>query len=298
MSRRRSFRARPVLLALALALAVAPAACGSGSTPKAAAPTSTTSSSTTAPSTTTTTSTSPTRAASASATGTEAAATTAKDPVVVGFGNSVPSGTACGCVNFVSAYAQMVAAGTGTKATVDNDSVPGSTSADVVNQLSRATVQANVKAATMVLLMTGANDFNDAFDQVSLGAPAADTYVPVAAAVQENVTTIVEEIHSINPAAHVVVLDYWAAMEDGAVAARDYDATAMAASTACTTYVNQALAVAAKATDATYLSTYTAFKGPAGTVDPTALLAADGDHPDAAGHQLIARTIYAAFPTG
>jgi acyl-CoA thioesterase-1 len=150
----------------------------------------------------------------------------------------------------------------------------------------------------MVVIMTGANDFNDAFDEVSLGAKAADTYVPVAAAVQENVTTVVEEVHSLNPAAHVVVLDYWAATEDGAVAARDYDATAMAASLSCTTYVNQALAVAAKASGATYLSTYTAFKGAAGTDDPTTLLAADGDHPDAAGHQLIARTIYAAFPSG
>jgi lysophospholipase L1-like esterase len=96
----------------------------------------------------------------------------------------------------------------------------------------------------------------------------------------------------------VVVLDYWAAMEDGAVAAKDYDAPTMAASIASTTSVNDALAVAAKATGALYLSTYTAFKGPNGANDPTALLAADGDHPDAAGHQLIARTIYAALPGG
>jgi lysophospholipase L1-like esterase len=146
--------------------------------------------------------------------------------------------------------------------------------------------------------MTGANDFNDAFDQVSLGAPAAATYAPVATAVQENVTTTVEKIHALNAGAHVVVLDYWAAMEDGAVAAKDYDAPTMAASIASTTSVNEALAVAAKATGATYLSTYTAFKGPNGANDPTALLAADGDHPDAAGHQLIARTIYAALPDG
>jgi lysophospholipase L1-like esterase len=274
-----------VLLAGTMALV----ACGSGSTAGTDA------------STTATTGTTPTRGAQSAttqATTPATTATTAKNPVVLGFGNSVPSGTACLCENFVSAYAAMVAAGTNTKAAVDNDAVPGSTSADVVNQLGRTNVQAQVKAATTVLIMTGANDFNDSFDQVSLGAPAADSYAPVATAVQDNVTAIVEKIHSLNGNAHVVVLDYWAAMEDGAVAAKDYDAAAMAASLACTSAVNDALAVAAKAAGATYVSTYTAFKGSNGTNDPSALLAADGDHPDAAGHQLIARTIYAVLPTG
>jgi len=232
---------------------------------------------------------------------TAAATTTATvpGPVVVGLGNSVPSGSACSCVNFVSAYAAMVAAGKNAKATVDNDAVSGSTSADVVNQLTnKSAVQAHVRAATTVLIMTGANDFNDAFDAVSLGAPAATMFPPVATAVQDNVTAVVQRIQALNRNAHVVVLDYWAAMEDGAVAARDYDPPTMAASLASTNYVNDALSVAAKATGALYVSTYTAFKGPAGTNDPTGLLAADGDHPNAAGHQLIARTIYTVLPSG
>jgi len=116
--------------------------------------------------------------------------------------------------------------------------------------------------------------------------------------VQDNVTAVVQQIHSLNPAAQVVILDYWAAMEDGAVAARDYDPPTMAASIASTTYVNQALAVAAKATNALYVSTYTAFKGADGKADPTSLLAPDGDHPDAAGHELIAKTIYGVLPAG
>jgi acyl-CoA thioesterase I len=219
-------------------------------------------------------------------------------PVVVGLGNSVPSGSACACVNFVSAYAAMVAAGKNAKATVDNDAVSGSTSADVVNLLTHGTVQAHVRAATTVLIMTGANDFNDAFDAVSLGAPAATTFPPVATAVEDNVTAIVQKIQALNRSVHVVVLDYWVAMEECAVAARDYDPPTMAASVASTGYVNDALAVAAKATGALYVSTYGAFKGPAGANDPTALLAADGDHPNAGGHQLIARTIYAALPSG
>ena len=233
--------------------------------------------------------------ASTSATSTQPVAT-ANSPVVLGLGNSVPSGTACSCVNFVSAYAAMADAATNTKATVVNDAVAGSTSADVVNLLGKSSVQAEVRRATTVLIMTGANDFNDAFDEVSLGASTADTYTPVAAAVQENVSTIVQRVHGLSARAHIVVLDYWAAMEDGAVAAKDYDKPTMAAAISSTTYVNDALALAAKATGAIYVSTFTAFKGPAGTNDDTALLASDGDHPNAAGHQLIAKTIDAVLP--
>ena|GEM_PF-436760 len=298
--------ATPVRSALLGLVAVAgllvTAACGSGSHAATSASTTTT---------TTTGTTDPARAALSASTSSVTSpptpgstappaptATTARGPVVVGFGNSVPSGTACNCTNFVSAYAAMVGAATGTKATVDNDAVSGSTSADVVNLLTKASVQNQLKAATTVLIMTGANDFNDAFDQVSLGAPADATYAPVATAVQDNVVTIINKIHSLNPGAHVVVLDYWASMEDGEVAAKDYDATAMAASLACTTYTNDALAAAAKEANATYVSTLTAFKGPSGTNDDTNLLAPDGDHPNAAGHQLIARTISAVLPNG
>ncbi|MDQ1502865.1 MAG: hypothetical protein QOD57_592 [Actinomycetota bacterium] len=280
---------------MVLTASLALASCGTGSTAtaKGASTTTTVATTTTLATTATTT---PNRVADSSPT--VAATSPVRAPVVVGLGNSVPSGTACSCQNFVSAYAALVAAATNTKPTVNNDAVPGSTSADVVNQLATATVQGQLRSATTVLIMTGANDFNDAFDQVSLGAPAPASYGPVATAVQDNVTAIAEKIHAINAAAHVVVLDYWAAMEDGAVAAKDYDAPTMAAAVASTTYVNNALAVAAKTTGTMYVSTYTAFKGPNGTADPTALLAADGDHPDAAGHQVIAKAIYAVLPNG
>jgi lysophospholipase L1-like esterase len=116
--------------------------------------------------------------------------------------------------------------------------------------------------------------------------------------VEDNVTSAIDKIHDLNSTAHIVLLDYWASMEDGAVAAKDYDATAMAASIACTTSTNDALALAVKATGATYVSTYTAFKGTNGTKDDTALLQPDGDHPDPQGHQVIAEAIAAVYPRG
>jgi lysophospholipase L1-like esterase len=105
-------------------------------------------------------------------------------------------------------------------------------------------------------------------------------------------------MRALNKTAHVVVLDYWASMEDGKVAAKDYNSTAMAASIACTTSTNAALFLAAEATSATYVSTYTAFKGANGTKDDTNLLQPDGDHPDPAGHLVIAKAIAAVFPDG
>lgn len=245
----------------------------------------------------------PSAAAAPHATATQSAApkaaTAPTKPLVVGFGDSVPAGGGgCNCINFVSAYATDVGKSTGVKPGVDNFAVSGSTSADFLDQLSDSSIKTAVGKATTILIMTGANDYNDAFDQVSLGASATKLYPPVAEAVQDNVTTAIEKIQKLNSTAHIVLLDYWASMEDGKVAEKDYDATAMAASIACTSSTNNALALAAQATGATYVSTYTAFKGSNGSKDDTALLQPDGDHPDPEGHQVIAQAIAAVYPRG
>jgi lysophospholipase L1-like esterase len=222
-----------------------------------------------------------------------------KTPVVVGFGDSVPAGGGhCNCTNFVTAYGNLVAAHTGVRPTVDNFAVSGSTSADLVDQMAESAVRAAVAGATTILIMTGANDYDDAFDEVSIGIDPDKAYPPVATAVEDNVTTVIGKIRALNRTAHVVVLDYWASMEDGAVARQDYDAPTMAASIACTASTNSALALAAKATGADYVSTYTAFKGAKGTTDDTNLLMPDGDHPNPTGHQVIAKAIAAVYPSG
>jgi lysophospholipase L1-like esterase len=223
----------------------------------------------------------------------------AKKLLVVGFGDSVPAGGGgCDCVNFVSAYANIVGKNTGVQPGVDNFAVSGSTSADFLDQLSDSKIRDAVADATDILIMTGANDYNAAFAQASIGGSVSKLYPPVEAAVEGNVTSAINKIQGLNAGAHVVVLDYWASMDDGAVAAKNYDATAMAASVACTTSTNDALAQAAQATGATYVSTYTAFKGANGTKDDTDLLMPDGDHPDPAGHQVIAEAIAAVYPRG
>src|ERR1700710_631377 len=98
--------------------------------------------------------------------------------MIVGFGDSVPAGAHCSCKTFVQDYANSVAAVTGTKTKVYNYADSGSTSADVVSALSRSSVRHAVASATTVIIMTGANDYEAAFDKVSHGASATTTYAP------------------------------------------------------------------------------------------------------------------------
>ena len=201
-------------------------------------------------------------------------------PTVVTLGDSVPAGSGCGCDPFPALYARAQhAAGI-------NLAEPGSTAADV-----RASIPADrddLSRATEVVIMTGANDIAS-----SVGDTAR--YAPVAAAVQADVAaavTAIEQIHRVP----VIVLGYWNVVLDGKVGAARYGPGGVRDATDATGAINQALRNAASATGATYVSTLPAFHGQDGTHDPTDLLAPDGDHPNAAGHQAIADAVDAAEP--
>jgi lysophospholipase L1-like esterase len=87
-------------------------------------------------------------------------------------------------------------------------------------------------------------------------------------------------------------------VKDGAVGLAEYGAAGLASAEAATRYCNRALREAAQRSGARYVPTTPVFKGTDRDQDPTNLLAADGDHPNAAGHQAIAGAIYAAAPAG
>jgi lysophospholipase L1-like esterase len=70
------------------------------------------------------------------------------------------------------------------------------------------------------------------------------------------------------------------------------------ATRALTLRANTTLRQAAPAEGATFVGLFTPFNGPAANGDVTKLLAPDGDHPNAAGHQLIAERLIAAGLTG
>lgn len=207
-------------------------------------------------------------------------------PDVVTLGDSVPAGSACGCTPFPDLYARTVGA------TSDNLAVPGYTAQEVRDQLGDPKVAAALTPATVVLVMAGANDLATAF------ADGSGAYARPAAEVQQNVTAVVDRVHTLSPAASVLVFGYWNVVEDGDVGHTDYGDDGMAEAASATTACNDALRRAAAAGGAIFVDTMPAFKGDSGERDPTGLLAADGDHPDAAGHRAIAAAASAALPNG
>ncbi|HEY3604317.1 MAG TPA: SGNH/GDSL hydrolase family protein [Sporichthyaceae bacterium] len=215
---------------------------------------------------------------------------------VVGFGDSVPLGKHCGgCGDLFTLYAKRITPA-GQTPTVVNLAKGNTTSKDALKTLKKSSSEAAVKKATTVLIYTGADDFKNAFTAVSHGGSAKKHYKPVEKSVEANVESMIGLIHSLNPAAHVAVLDYWAAMEDGKVAKHDYTKAELKAGTEATDYLNKGLAAAAKHSHATYVSTYTLFKGKHGDKDPTKYLADDGNHPNAAGMKAITAALVAALP--
>jgi lysophospholipase L1-like esterase len=158
-----------------------------------------------------------------------------------------------------------------------------------------AGVRAALAGATVVLIMAGANDLADAFG----GSRDEDAYRDAAADVRRNVAAVVAAVRADDPTvAAVLVLGYWNVVKDGAVGLATYGADGERSAAAATRYVNQALRAAADDSGARYLPTTPALKGDERDQDPTALLAPDGDHPNAEGHRAIAAALFAAWPYG
>jgi acyl-CoA thioesterase I len=200
------------------------------------------------------------------------AASPASEPVVVTLGDSVPAGTSCDCDPFPTTYARTV------HAVSENLAVPGYTSADVLAQIPG--VRSRLATANEVVLMIGANDLAAAFD-------AGSSFPAAAGTMEQNVTASIKAIDDIRRTT-VLVLGYWNVVQDGQVAAAAYGPAGVKRSVTATRYANDGLREAAAETHATYISTDAAFHGADGSQDPTGLLAADGDHPNAAGHAAIA----------
>ncbi|WP_232323955.1 SGNH/GDSL hydrolase family protein [Catenuloplanes japonicus] len=197
--------------------------------------------------------------------------------MVVAFGDSVPAGNACDCVPFPELYAQRRPG----PARALNLGMDGYTSADLLDEVR----EADLGDAVTVLIMVGANDAADAFP----GAGAAG-YARIAARTEANVAEAVRAIHAATgDGLPVFVIGYWNVVQDGDAAAYGPGEDEEAA--VATEDVNRALAEAAAQTGATFVPTYPLFKGVDGRADPTGLLAEDGDHPNEAGHQVIAAAI-------
>jgi lysophospholipase L1-like esterase len=218
---------------------------------------------------------------------------------IVHFGDSVPSGWACRCTPYPALHASLAAKRTGDHVVATNLARPGDTSVDARRQVESATSVAAIRRSDAVVFMIGANDFGASFGRVWHGADPDRTYAPVAARVQANLTSTIARVRALHRTpVRIVVLGYWNVMKDGKVARAAYGSAGVKAANQATTYANRAILRAARAKGATYVSTYVVFKGADGKTDPTSLLAADGDHPNARGHQRIAQALARVLPNG
>ncbi len=220
---------------------------------------------------------------------------------VVALGDSAPAGFSCDCSSFVRLYALHILQDTGVAATATNDAEPSALSGDDLAQLQGSSdVARAVARADFVVVNVGANDF--AQDRVGYeqgacgGADHLGCFRPQLPRMHDNLVGILQRVRSLVGARPVAlrVVDYWNVFEDGDVGRANGDAF-VRDSDRLTRLVDDQICAAAHSQGAVCVRTYAAFKGgDRGDRDATALLASDGDHPNAAGHRLITRLVAAA----
>jgi lysophospholipase L1-like esterase len=218
---------------------------------------------------------------------------------VVALGDSVTSGTGCSCAAFPRMYGDLLHGRTGDAVSVDNLGAGGLDSTDLLNRLDqpRSPTTRATGAADVVLLTIGANDFGDHHDDITNGqCTDGGCVADELGRLRANLQRILAQLRTLRAGDPPVVLvtDYWNVFEDGEVARRNFPADGRAATDTLTRTVNEVIASTAHADGAVFVDLYDAFEDSG--KDVTSLLAPDGDHPNAAGHAVIARLLLEATP--
>jgi lysophospholipase L1-like esterase len=216
---------------------------------------------------------------------------------VVALGDSVTSGTNCNCSAFPQMYGDLLHDRDGKPVSVDNMGVGGMDSSGLLQSLDQSDSPTEVATAdaNVVLLTIGANDFGDHHDDVTSGQCVGDCVSDEYEQLTVNLDKILARIHALrdNRPTTILMTGYWNVFKDGDVAKRQYPPSGRVASDQLTLRTNGAINAAAAADDATYVDIYTPFEH---STNITSLLASDGDHPNTAGHQLIADVLLSATP--
>ncbi|MGA8978984.1 MAG: SGNH/GDSL hydrolase family protein, partial [Pedococcus sp.] len=214
--------------------------------------------------------------------------------VVVGLGDSVMAGTSCDCQPFLARYATALADRQHLSARSENLGRSGLTIPGLGRQLATAVTRRALGSASVVVVTIGANDLVPLVDRWHDGACGVACVRDAGARLAGPLESVLTRVRAELPDdAAMLVTTYWNVFEDGDVADGDYGPTFAQWSDAVTAEANSRICAAAHRVDATCVDLYAPFNG-AGGKDPTPLLADDGDHPNAAGHALIARALVAA----
>lgn len=213
-------------------------------------------------------------------------------------GDSVTAGTRCRCAAFPELYARSLGERSDVPVRLTNLGAPGATSADLRDEL--PTHADELRRADVVLITIGANDFASLSDTVLDLACGGDDDLacsrPRLAILRANLDATLAEITDVRAGQPTtfLVTGYWNVYEDGNVADLDYTPAGRAASIALTRAVNDVIDTAVRRSGGRYVDLLTPFRGSSGDHDATPLLADDGDHPNAAGHRVIADALLSA----
>jgi len=216
---------------------------------------------------------------------------------VVGIGDSVTAGRTCNCKTFVELYATGLASERGLRTSSVNLGVGGWTSSQLLRSLTTPGAFRDRVAKSDILLVTiGANDLVP----LELGQSSGCTstcYSPLVESVGHNVELIVAAARAAQPdhPPTILVTSYWNVFQDGDVGTAKNGRSFQGWSDMLTRAANAQICDGARRAGATCVDLYKPFKGD-GSKNPTSQLADDGDHPNSAGHQLIASALLANTP--
>ena len=218
--------------------------------------------------------------------------------VVVGIGDSVTAATNCACPGFVEPYGKDLPTSAGGPKRAVNLGANGLTAAGLLMLVTTPTPTADGVAEADTLLVTiGANDLMPLLPKWrASGCPAA-CYTPAVDAVGSDISGILAAARSLcgHRSTQILVMDYWNVFADGDVASASETPAYFLWSDELTRALNSRICSAAREASAICVDLYAPFKGN-GSQNPTEFLAGDGDHPNAAGYQLITAALLAATP--
>jgi lysophospholipase L1-like esterase len=210
-------------------------------------------------------------------------------------GDSVTAAAHCDCSGFVADYGVLLERRFDLTVDAVEYGVSGATTASMLPELSGSGGPARALARADVISVTiGANDLEQARtaydDGTCGGARDLACFTGAVAAMKAGLARDLAAIDRLTAGRRVDVLvnNYWNVFEDGQVALDRDGQRYLDDSDTMTRMANLAICAAAETAGATCVDTYTPYKGEDGGKDPTELLASDGDHPNAAGHLVIA----------